>query len=273
MPLNNNAVEDLRYWMSERERIRVQKEAGEPKPWTHDPILQQFKFCNVSREHDRVTRWFALNWRQPKYWQEKNFVPAIILGRTINWPDTLEELGFPILWSKERVFECLESRKARGVKVYTGAYMVSQYGSRSPKNILVTDNANEYFTRPPHIHYTLEDTFNTLVEYNGVGSFMAGQVLADLKRTSILRDAPDWYTWASLGPGSSRGLNRLYDRPINFQPSQEDGLEEMRELASQLKTNLCLQDIQNCLCEFDKYMRTKLGQGVPRGRYDGWGKP
>lgn len=270
--MNPSAIEQLHYWIRERERIREQKEAGKPRPWTSDPVLQQFKFCNVRREDDRVTRWFAENWRSGTYWMEPNFVPAIIMGRVINWPDTLAEIGFPFEWDKELVYQTLERRKARGDKVYTGAYMVSQYGSKSPKNILVTDNADRYFTKPPKVRESLKDTFEELTQYEGVGSFMAGQVLADLKQTSLLRAAPDWWTWACLGPGSSRGLNRIYDRNLNFQPSQEQGLEEMREVAATIEwMEICLQDLQNCLCEFDKYMRTKLGQGVPRSRYDGFG--
>ena len=30
-------------------------------------------------------------------------------------------------------------------------------------------------------------------------------------------------------------------------------------------------DIQNCLCEFDKYRRLQLGEGKVRARYDGAG--
>lgn len=274
--LNRDAMGTLHYWIMERERIRQAKVMGLPKPWTSDPILQQFKFCNVHREDDRVTQWFANNWRSARYWQEKNFVPAIILGRVINWPDTLAEMGFPHEWSKMRAYNILEQRAARGEKVYTGAYMVSQYGSKAPKNVLVTDNADYYFNDRPRIYSTLADTWKSLIEYRGVGTFMAGQVIADLKRTPLLNNAHDWNTWACLGPGSSRGLNRLYDRSLNYQPSDEQGAEEMKEVHEALMgynpTELmCRQDLQNCLCEFDKYMRTKLGQGVPRSRYDGYG--
>jgi hypothetical protein len=276
MPLNREGLLELRHWISEREHIRRQKERGDPKPWTSDPILQQFKFCNVHREDDKVTRWFAANWRHSTYWDHKNFVPAIILGRTINWPDTLEYLGFPYEWDKVAYYNKLCARAESGKKVYTGAYMVSQYGSKLPKNVLVMDNADYYFKYTPPILDTLEDTYEELLMYSGVGPFMAGQVLADLKQTKLLQNAPDWSTWACLGPGSSRGLNRLYDRNLNFQPSQKQGLEEMREVRSALGNYnptevMCLQDLQNCLCEFDKYMRTTLGQGVPRSRYDGYG--
>ena len=36
------------YWQTERESIRVKKEEYKsPPPWTDDPILQEFKFCQV----------------------------------------------------------------------------------------------------------------------------------------------------------------------------------------------------------------------------------
>ena len=38
------------YWQEERESIRRKKENGLPAPWTDDPILQEFKFCQVYRE-------------------------------------------------------------------------------------------------------------------------------------------------------------------------------------------------------------------------------
>src|SRR5260370_8740267 len=31
--------------------------AGEPCPWTDDPILREFKFCNVFRAADRVSQY------------------------------------------------------------------------------------------------------------------------------------------------------------------------------------------------------------------------
>ena len=39
----------------EGERIRYRRMAGEPYPWTTDPVLREWRFCNVHREHDRTT--------------------------------------------------------------------------------------------------------------------------------------------------------------------------------------------------------------------------
>ena len=43
------------YWQVERENIRLQKEISKlPSPWTDDPILREFKFCQVFREDDKL---------------------------------------------------------------------------------------------------------------------------------------------------------------------------------------------------------------------------
>jgi hypothetical protein len=51
--------------MQERETIRRKKDAGEPYPWTENPIFLAFKFTNVKREHDATTRWMREHWTGP----------------------------------------------------------------------------------------------------------------------------------------------------------------------------------------------------------------
>jgi hypothetical protein len=271
-PIKPDQLEYLKYWIQEREKIRALKEAHVRKPWTKDRILQSFKFCNVHREHDRVTRWFAENWRAEKYWDEPNFIPAIMLGRTINWPDTLEVIGFPHVWQPATIIEKMNAIQASGKKVYTGAYMITAGPTGVKKNDWVIGNANSYFINPPMLDpNSIRTSWESIIHarYPCVGPFIAGQIIADLKQTKFLRDAHDWKSWAALGPGSARGLNRLFGRPLTYSLSQTQGLVEMREVQRLLETDLCLQDVQNCLCEFDKYMRVKLEQGKPRAGYAG----
>src|SRR5580765_2488648 len=47
------------HWVLEREAIRRLREAGQPKPWTTDPILLENRFCNVLRQHDVVSRYIG----------------------------------------------------------------------------------------------------------------------------------------------------------------------------------------------------------------------
>jgi len=42
-------------YCQERYRILGRRQAGRAKPWTNDPILQQWKFTNLKRNDDRTT--------------------------------------------------------------------------------------------------------------------------------------------------------------------------------------------------------------------------
>jgi len=271
--MNDEILETLQHWIEEREQIRKFKEAHHPKPWTDDVILQSYKFCNVHREDDYVTRWFALNWRGPKYWDEPNFRAAMMLGRTINWPNTLEKLGFPHTFEPEKLIYKLDVLMESGQKTWTGAYMITAGPTGVKKSDWVIGNAASYFKQPPKIDPTsIRKSWENIMaaQYPCVGPFIAGQIIADLKQTPLLSNADDWWDWAAVGPGSMRGLNRIFGRPLSTAIPQPRAVTEMlqvREAAVPIK--LCLQDVQNCLCELDKYERVRLGQGKPRSGYNG----
>jgi hypothetical protein len=57
-PVPRPRIYDL-YWYfaSERQQMFVRRVAGEAGPWTSDPILREFKFCNVFRAADRVSQY------------------------------------------------------------------------------------------------------------------------------------------------------------------------------------------------------------------------
>jgi hypothetical protein len=77
--------------MRARHQIWINRQQGKPKPWTDDPILQSYRFCNVYRELDTVTIWIDENIRQRSA-NHKNLWFMLAIARRINWPDTLEEL-------------------------------------------------------------------------------------------------------------------------------------------------------------------------------------
>ena len=103
---------------------------------------------------------------------------------------------------------------------------------------------------------------------------MAYEVVTDLRHTKWLRNARDIMTWANPGPGAQRGLNRIYERELNKTIKKPQLNFEMKTLldCSQYFLQghmipLEMRDIEHCLCEFDKYERTRLGEGRPRARY------
>lgn len=277
-------VDDLLRWIKERQSIYEKKEAGEPKPWTKDKIFQRYRFCNVYREFDTVTQWININWRTPHY-DEPDVWFAMVIARFVNWPETLSALEFPIPWNAGHFVDIMERRKLMGKKVFTGAYMIHADGkfngskARYLAEKVFTPMWKERKGIRPQEHEGLSDFYKRLRKCHDIGSFMAGQIIADTKFTRLLREAPDWYTWAVSGPGSKRGMNRLIDQDVSLpwpEPSWKMCLDELRySILAKLQEQrlriptITAQDLQNCLCEFDKYERVRLGEGRPRSLYPG----
>ncbi len=268
----------LAYWINERESIRISKESGQPWPWTDDPILRQYRFCNVQREHDAVTLWIKRNWREP-HAKDLFLWHAMVVARYINWPATLAECGWPEPWSQagNEFFARMQARESRGEKVFTGAYIISNGGMAASKIDVVRGVIKRAWVmpNPPCKGDTLQAAYRKLLGVFGIGSFMAAQVIADLKQTPVLQSANDWWCWAAPGPGSQRGLNRVLGRQTKAKWDDYSFVRALIDLRRQLQPHapivgeLCLQDLQNCLCEFDKFERTANGEGAPRAKYNG----
>jgi hypothetical protein len=278
-------VEELMAFIKERHAIWKRRADGKPKPWTKDPILQSYRFCNVLRELDTVTQWVGEVWRQPRV-TEKDLWFGMVVARLVNWPETLQEVGWPLPWRPNKFVDAMHKRRARGEKVFGGAYIVSTNGRAMDKaEYLAGHVLNPLWEARarirPRAGDTLESFHQRLMAFDGMGSFMAAQVVADLKYgCPHLVKAADWHTWASSGPGSRRGLNRVVGRDKDAPWREGDwrkALGELQELVNSpkhfrgtgLPSHLHAQDLQNCLCEFDKYERTRLGEGKPRSSYPG----
>jgi hypothetical protein len=264
----------LVYWMKERHAIYERRKAGQPPPWTSDPILASHRWCNVFRELDRQTILLRKNWREP-YRDHENLWFAMAMARQINWWPTLEAVGFPVKWDPRRVYEVISERMLRRVKCFTGVYMLPATEGvdkawSTVYNILdpLYQGARQYAPKPGD---SLQAAWSRLIEAPGFGPFLAYEVVTDWRHTRYLRQAPDVDTWANAGPGARRGLNRLHGRPLKH-PAPK-ATQEMIELLQILRERLPgweieLRDVEHSLCEFDKYLRIKQGEGHARNRYN-----
>lgn len=269
-----------------RHGIFEARAAGQQKPWTQDPILQRYRFCNVYRELDTVTKWLSDNWRTPLAGHPDMWF-AMSVARWVNWPDTLQELDLKkvvLPWNPKRFIEILKDRRDAGAKVWTGAYMIGTQGNAMDKvefiaNGVLTPLWEKREELRPKTGDLLARFAHRVIAVKNQGKFMVGQMVADAKYADpILLEAPDWGTWAVSGPGSRRGLNRVTDRPLDKGWNEGEFLETLGTLRSRLNAaippwmpDFHAQDVQNCLCEFDKYERVRLGQGKPRSGYPGVG--
>jgi len=280
--MNNEMVRRFRAFITERHAIHTRRESGQSKPWTDDPILRMYRFCNVCREWDTETRWISQFWRHP-HKNDPDLWFAMLVARVFNWRETLAEIKYPVPWDdtyRYNVLKVVRTRMDGGLKVWTGAYIVSTNGHKEAKHdyfvYRVFDPAwtNRDFIRPTR-RDTLASFATRLMTLNGVSNFMAGQIIADLKFVGHLAHAEDWFSWCTPGPGSMRGLNRIYGFELGSKWSASSFMDTVNELRKTLDYHvtknevLTAQDLQNCLCEFDKYERVRLGEGRPRSLYNG----
>jgi hypothetical protein len=214
-------VDELAKFMIARDAVRQNKEAGKPKPWTKDEILQTYRFCNVHREDDAVTRWLRKHWYS-RFGKNKDVGFAAVIARLLNLPESLEAVGsFVLPWKPDVFASVLHVRKDNKQKNFNAAYIVSTNGVAMDKVDYLAKRVLEplWDTRKDlRPRRSLAEWHAVLMEHDGLGSFLAAQVIADLKYLPPLFDrdigiptsyADDWYTFAASGPGSRRGLNRV----------------------------------------------------------------
>lgn len=265
----------LAYWMREREAIRIKKVSGDRRPWTKDHILHGYRFCNVSREDDRTTKWISKYWRTP-HEHDPMLWHTMMMARMLNWPPTLEHVGYPVKWNARGVKTRLREYRDEGNKVFTGAYIVSTNGLKMDKLDFVLATLTGARKLGPIITegMCLKDAHKILTNVPAIGTFMSAQIIADLKQTPVLKSAEDWWDWAAQGPGSKRGLNRIMGLNLDTRWSQEEFCSALIILRDKLYSMpvmknfryVCLQDLQNCLCETDKFLRLEQG-GKVRAKY------
>jgi hypothetical protein len=216
----------------------------------------------------------------------------IVFARLINWPETLKQVGYITHEQADGdafqgVERSLQDAKDVG-KVFGDAYIVSTNGLAVPKAQYVCEvllpAAYEQLGagsgwRGAWGSGALARAYQGLIGVRGLGSFMAGQIIADLKNTDghPLQEAVDWKSWCTPGPGSLRGLSWIgmgsNEHGNKYKKEFEHYLTQVRyELEYQhcdLVKTICNQDLQNCLCEFDKYCRIMSGAGRSKRRYNG----
>ncbi len=282
--------DDLAYWINERHKIYLLKEAGKPKPWTEDEILQKYKFTNAFRQLDKGT--VALrNMLNNKFAKSllkianKSDQAALIFFnivwyRLFNWYEHAEELGFIVDFKELETY--IQQRAKDGKKIFTGAHMTTGVAFEDKHDSYLRaakeawDHRLEYSQTILNLT-TMKSAFLSLLSLYMVGKFVAYELVCDFRFTKLLDKATDKLTWSNMGPGAQRGLRRIGMPHKN----QAEGLESMQNLYGLLGRHYLggqvihcdwpfeLREVEHSLCEFDKYQRAKRGEGRPRSRYNG----
>ena len=280
----------LSEYVIERERIRLCSEKGIQYQTAH-PVLKQYRFTNVCRKHDRVSKWLIDNVYSNSERMVNPFL-TIAICRFLNWPSTIQvlkdadmlyfdkfELGETQM---DTMINLLQDWQDKGNKLITGSYIIL-LGHRplgKVRDVLFT--ARDVNERYEALWDAMSTNSTELMAHEfkqigGVGDFTAGQLTADLTYIpGCLDKATDLYTFATRGPGSQRGLNHVYGFDIRHKWKQQDFNDALRDVGKRwilpnLKylepAELTLSNVQNCMCETSKLIKVLTGAGRPRAKY------
>ena len=268
------------YFACERQNIFWQKQEGKQPPWTKDPILQTYKFCNSYRVNDRVSQYLLKKviYNGKKY-SDNDMIFRIILFKLFNKESTWELLisNFKDItlstFNIKEYSKILEQAISNGIKIYNDAYIScanKAFGyDRKHDNHLALLNKmfNEDKIGNKIIKCkTMEEAFNIIKSYPLIGNFMAYQLVTDINYSEVVNWQENEFTVA--GPGSLRGIKKCFIDKGNM--TNEDIIrymyEHQEEEFKRLNLNfrpigtrkLQLIDCQNLFCELDKYCREAI---------------
>jgi len=278
-PTPRTGVYEL-YWQfaSRRQSAFERRLSGGSRPWTDDPVLRVYKFCNVYRAADRVSQYmiqFVAYEKAAACAADRLF--QIVAFRTFSnietWEGIKQILGRPPTLTdlSSGAFEnALDVVKARKGRLYTGAFILCAnkvFGYQEKHRNHVALFKHMFFEKelPRHILgvNSLEGIVKQLEDFPLMGPFMAYQTAIDLNYSELFNFDENDYTQA--GPGALRGLKKAFVDLGDYSPAdtirwmvdrQEEEFERLDFPFSGLFGRpLHAIDCQGLFCELDKYCR------------------
>ena len=268
------------YFACERQNIFIKKKNGEKQPWTDDPILQKYKFCNSYRVNDRVSQYLLRNViYNGREYSDKNTIFRVLLFKLFNKESTWEllekELGDITLenFDMSKYSEVLEKAILNKVSIYNDAYISCAnkafgYDRKHDNHLALLNkifNIDKSYTDIIKAD-TMEKAFKIIRSYPLIGDFMAYQLVTDINYSDVVNWKEDEFTVA--GPGSIRGIKKCFigigkmsnEDIIKYMYENQD--KEFKRLKLDFKRignrPLQLIDCQNIFCELDKYCRQAI---------------
>ena len=303
--INEENLLHLYNFIKRRYSIHLKKDVlGKPQPWTKDPILQEFRFTNIRREHDRESKWLIKNISTNPDLSYKDKLLNSVLFRLYNKHQTSELIGMPFHFTKDwnpewyrAVFEAAE-KEDPSVVFFTGAFNTG--GMKSALKRYVPEGVDLYI--PMRVLYFMKylqeihlvrdiktaenqrEVFEHLSSIVGLGEFLGYQMFVDMTYIPEFPFSENEFTVA--GPGCKMGLDYLFDDKDGMTYEEcifwvRDNLERLfhdvlgkewdcKKIFWDLpEEDRCfnVMSLENCFCELSKYIRAKTETGRPRKKY------
>jgi len=251
---------------------------GTDSPWSHDPIINLYKFTNAYRASDRVSQYLIKEIIYNGEYDINDTFFRIILFKLFNkietWQLLEREIG-PIRWSTYRyndynkiLSHAMESKST----IYSAAYIMASghklFGVERKHQshlklleLMLSDSVPEKISNCK----SMRQGFELLLSYPLIGDFLAYQLVTDLNYSELTNFSEMEFTMP--GPGARDGIRKCFSSLGGL--SETDIIRQMADRQSyefdrldlDFKTlwgrPLQLIDIQNIFCEVDKYSRVK----------------
>ena len=259
----------------------MKRAAGEPGPWTDDPILQEDKFCNVFRAADRVSQYMIRNvCYHTEDCSPEDRLFQIVALRTFSKIETWESVSnflghYPTLkdLADSSFTSALEHAKVQNGSIYTGAFILcatDAYGQRLKhlnhvelfRHMFLQDRLGERLLAAE----SLRQVYDLLHQYPLMGDFMSYQTAIDLNYSDLINFSENEFT--QPGPGALRGIKKVFEDLGDYTPSEiimwmvDNQQQEFKRLNLPFDglwgRPLQAIDCQGLFCETDKYCREAL---------------
>ena len=269
------------YWRfaAMRQEVFFNKLKNVRPPWTSDPILNTYKFCNAYRVSDRVSQYLIKNviYDENKSQNEEEVLFRILLFKIFNKIETWEylesKIGDYITLSNfdlEGYSNILQEAMNIGYVIYTSAYMSCAskefgYDKKHQNHLALIDKMvvkDRVINRIVKAK-SLEEIFHILESYPLLGKFMAYQLATDINYSEVINFDENSFTIA--GPGAERGIDKCFidtkgksyaDIIYWMTENQENQFQSLGlNFKSLWGRPLKAIDCQNLFCETDKYCR------------------
>lgn len=285
-------LEMFKQFVVDRYLVHLNKDYyKQPKPWTNNPILQNYKFTNVRREHDKTTIHLLNMLEENRQASYGNKIMNIIIYRLFNKIETSQLMGWIDFghYDEQAVRERLANARP-GFVYFTNAFYTTGmrrgfrkcYPDEEFEPMVIANVCNDMkFKVATAIHKakTPQDVIEALKLFNGIGDFLSYQIFVDL---TYLNEFP-WSEneFVVSGPGCITGLSELftdrdklsYDELLFWLrdncPITPDMCHELMVDLPEYDRYMNLMSLENCMCELSKYIRAVKGIGRPKNTYPG----
>lgn len=276
-------------YVGERHKVWEARQRGDAQPWTDDPILATRKFTNVFRLLDPGSQFVITDLYDPDL-EPVEFLTRCFLYRHTGRVEAWEYLGvtlgeYPTSNTLDEALRAWKEYRGRGVTtkkpprrpgqkgpgngnqstsferpVFTGAYLVFPQSATPGTDKLESIIDLTKRMRPSFEAFvkagTQAERFAALRSNKGVADFMSMQVLTDFGYSTEYRE----HEFVVPGPGCRKGAAALgltgeeaieWAMQAVFEDPPTLSMDEYGEeylVPSRM-------DVQNCLCEFSKYVR------------------